>query len=644
MKLDIRNKKVLFSVSLILWVALSKLMNGKNNLTLGAAEKTPIQVKLGDWADAFDADRNSNPLFIYFCTPIRKFVDGFVKLIQSVISTPLPNSKIPLLGWLGVFALILFIVYLISNIRIVLFTGLALLACGSLGLWTATMNTLALTIASVVLSLLIGIPLGIWAGLSDRVLRIFTPIMDFAQIMPTFVYLTPLTLIFLIGPASATIATMIYAIPPAIRITAYGIRHVPVTSIEAAESMGSTKMQKLFKVQLPLAKHTIIVGINQTIMAAVSFVTIAALIDAPGLGKDIIRALQVLDVGKGFVAGVAIVLIAIMLDRATSAAGKREPAYLHPQAKWFAKPIFHRSLAAVLTVVAIILSRQQLWAAIFPKSLNYSAQIASSVNSMILWLKHNVYFLTDGFKNLITAVFLNPLQWLLEGTPWFITLAVFALFAFVIGGRRPGVIMLINFLLIAAIGLWQDSMITLAQTLIATLLTLVLGVALGVWAGRNSTVDRVLRPFLDAGQTLPAFVFLVPLLGLFGPTRFTAIIAAVVYAAPVVVKIVADGVKGIPTSITEAATSSGVTNWQMITKVQIPATRKSLVLAANQGLIYVLAMVVVGGLVGGGGLGYDVINGFAQLQLKGKGLAAGVAIVLMGIAIDRVTQSKAKHS
>lgn len=642
--LNLKNKKVLLSASLIIWIAISKLFHGKFTLELAAADKTAFQKQLGAWADSFDADRNSNPLFIYFLTPIRQFVDGFVKLIQSFISTPVAGSKIPILGWLGVFAVILLVVFLISNIRIVIFTAFALFSCGALGLWRPTMDTLALTLASVVLSLIIGIPLGIWAGLSDRALRIFTPIMDFAQIMPTFVYLTPLTLVFLIGPASATIATMIYAIPPAIRITSYGIRHVPVTAIEASDSMGTTKWQKLFKVQLPLAKQTIVVGINQTIMAAVSFVTIAALIDAPGLGKDIIRALQVLNVGKGFVAGTAIVLIAIMLDRATSAAAKDADRNLKPKSGLIRNPNFHKLVAVVLTVVAVILSRQQLWAAIFPTSLDVSAQVADFINSLVMWLKENVYFLTDGFKNLITMVFLNPLQWLLEGTPWFINLGIFVFLAFLIGGKRPGVIMLINFLLIAAIGLWQDSMVTLAQVFVASILTIGLGVALGVWVGRNSRVDRLLRPILDAGQTMPAFVFLVPLLGLFGPTRFTAIIAAVVYAAPVVVKIVADGIKGIPTSMIESAISSGVTNWQMIKKVQVPAIRRSLVLASNQGLIYVLAMVVVGGLVGGGALGYDVINGFAQLQLKGKGLAAGIAIVLMGIAIDRITQSKAKSA
>jgi glycine betaine/proline transport system permease protein len=174
---------------------------------------------------------------------------------------------------------------------------------------------------------------------------------------------------------------------------------------------------------------------------------------------------------------------------------------------------------------------------------------------------------------------------------------------------------------------------------VATLLVMVLGVVFGVWIGRNRHVDRIVRPVLDAGQTMPAFVYLVPFLALFAASRFTAIVAAVVFAAPVAIKIIADGVRGVPATTVEAATAAGSSTWQLITKVQLPMARRSLTLAANQGLIYVLSMVVVGGLVGAGALGYDVVAGFSQGELYGKGLAAGVAIVLLGIMLDRIARA-----
>jgi glycine betaine/proline transport system permease protein len=172
---------------------------------------------------------------------------------------------------------------------------------------------------------------------------------------------------------------------------------------------------------------------------------------------------------------------------------------------------------------------------------------------------------------------------------------------------------------------------------------MVLALVFGVWMARNRHVDLVVRPVLDAGQTIPPFVYLIPVLALFGPSRFTAITAAIVYAAPVAIKLVADGVHGVSPTTVEASRASGATTWQEITKVQLPMARGSLVLAANQGLLYVLAMVVIGGLVGAGALGYDVVLGFSRSEEWGRGAAAGITIVLLGIMIDRITRAAADY-
>jgi glycine betaine/proline transport system permease protein len=172
---------------------------------------------------------------------------------------------------------------------------------------------------------------------------------------------------------------------------------------------------------------------------------------------------------------------------------------------------------------------------------------------------------------------------------------------------------------------------------------MVLAVVFGVWMARSRVADVVLRPFLDAGQTIPPFVYLIPVLGLFGPTRFTAIFAGVVYAAPAAIKLVADGVKGVSATTIEASRSTGCTRWQEITKVQLPMARGSLVLAANQGLLYVLSMVVIGGLVGAQALGYDVVLGTSRSEEWGKGAAAGITIVLLGIMLDRIMRSAARN-
>ncbi|MFC6081145.1 ABC transporter permease subunit [Sphaerisporangium aureirubrum] len=629
------------AVWVLLWIA----FRGQATLPLGGAELTPLHQRIGAAAETIDNSRNSNPFFLYFVNYIRLFIDEFVTFVQALISRPSFGRPVPVIGWLGVTAIATAVALLWGNLRVALLTAAGFASFGLLGLWEESMDTLALTLSAVVLSLAIGIPLGIWAGLDRRVERLFAPVLDFMQTMPTFVYLAPLTLFFLIGPASATVATMIYAIPPAIRITAHAIRQVPKESVEAGLSLGSTPGQILRKVRLPLAGRTIVVGVNQTIMAALAMVTIAALIDAPGLGKTVLKALETLDVGTSFNAGLAIVIMAIVLDRATSAAGRR--AETARRARRDRGPWWRRiQVAAVLAVTAVLvyLSHVYVWAAEFPGTGDLGAQVRRAAGSASEWAQVNLYATTNGIKNLVTYGLLNPFEALLAGSPWWLVTAGVTAAALVVGGTRIAAVCAVCLVLLVALGLWQDSMVTLASTLVATVLVMALGVVAGVWMGRDDRADRVIRPVLDAGQTMPAFVYLVPILGLFGATRFTAILAAVVYAAPVAVKLVADGVRGVSASAVEAATAAGSSTWQLISKVQLPMARAAVALAASQGICYVLAMVVVGGLVGAGALGYDVVSGFAQLQLRGKGLAAGLAIVVLGTMLAAVTRAAARRA
>ena len=636
-----------YAVLLVLaaWVLLWTPLQGRDTLALDRSQLTPLHERLNALSGAIDASRNSNPFFLYVVNEIRLVIDLLVTLVQGLISQPSFGRPVPVIGWVGVLAIAVTVTYAVAGGRAAVLTTAGFLSFGALGLWQESMDTLALTLSAVVLSLLVGMPLGVWAGLSSRFARLVTPVLDFMQTMPTFVYLAPLTLFFLIGPASATIATMIYAVPPAIRITAYGVRSVSATTVEASTSLGSTRWQTLRKVQLPMARRTIVLGVNQTMMAALSMVTIAALIDAPGLGRSVLKALETLDVGTAFVAGLAIVVMAIVLDRTTTAASRRvELAYRSGAARHPRRRQVTLGVLGVATVVLTYLSYTYLWAAQFPTGLDLGASLRTAVDLASGWVQTNLYAWTNAVTNAISVGLLNPFQALLTHSPWWLVALVAVALAALLGGRGAAVVTAVCLVLLVAFGLWQDAMVTLAATLVATVLVMALGVTVGVWSGRSDRVDRVVRPFLDAGQTMPSFVYLVPFLGLFGATRFTAIVAAVMYAAPASIKLVSDGIRGVPATTVEAATAAGSGRWQLITKVQLPMARAALALAANQGLIYVLAMVVVGGLVGAGGLGYDVVAGFAQLQLQGKGLAAGVAIVLLGIMLDRITQAAARRS
>jgi glycine betaine/proline transport system permease protein len=329
-----------------------------------------------------------------------------------------------------------------------------------------------------------------------------------------------------------------------------------------------------------------------------------------------------------------------MLDRTTTAASERAEKVARGGG---GDPRVRRGLiigGGVATLVAVYLSRTYVSLAEFPE-YSIGDRVASAVSDGIDWFTDTFGGATEWIKDLITNEFLNRTQALLADSPWWLAFAAIAALAFVFGGVRALVSTIICLAGIWYFDLWHDAMITLNMTLVATILVMVLALVFGVWMARDRRVDLGIRPLLDAGQTIPPFVYLIPVLALFGPSRFTAIVAGIVYAAPAAIKLVADGVKGVSPTTIEAGRSTGQTTWQEITKVQLPMAKGSLVLATNQGLLYVLAMTVIGGLVGAGALGYDVVYGFARSEAWGKGLAAGITIVLLGVMLDRITRAAA---
>lgn len=231
------------------------------------------------------------------------------------------------LGFIPAIILIILVSLLawkVCNWRIAVFSLVGLFLIHNLGYWEDMLETLALVLTAVLISIVVGVPVGIWASQSEKVRRVVTPILDLMQTMPAFVYLLPAIFFFSIGVVPGVIASVIFAMPPTIRLTVLGIKQVPGDLIEASEAFGSTTKQKLLKVQLPLAMPTIMAGINQSIMLALSMVVIASMVGAPGLGTEVYRAVTQIKTGVGFEAGLAIVVIAILLDRITQNIGKKK--------------------------------------------------------------------------------------------------------------------------------------------------------------------------------------------------------------------------------------------------------------------------------------------------------------------------------
>ncbi|MHA6495007.1 ABC transporter permease [Pseudomonas borbori] len=284
----------------------------EKQLDLGSWVNDVVQHLLDNYSDGFDS--------------IGAVVNGFSEGIEWLLMLPPAWLLIAIFVGLGLWRI---------SYKFAIFTAVAFVLIVLTGFWEQTVVTLGLTFSATLISLLLGIPLGIWAARSERVATIIRPILDFMQTMPAFVYLIPAAMLFGLGRVPGIIATVIFAMPPAVRLTNLGIRQVNKEIIEAGQSFGCTGRQLLFKVQLPNAMPSIMAGVNQTIMMALSMVIIASMVGAGGLGNDVLASIQRLDIGLGFESGMAVVLLAIILDRITESFGTPQTAKRSSVFGWF---------------------------------------------------------------------------------------------------------------------------------------------------------------------------------------------------------------------------------------------------------------------------------------------------------------------
>jgi glycine betaine/proline transport system permease protein len=580
-------------------------------------------------------NQGSSWIYVYFLNQISHFLNWLVTSLIDLLNG---------MTWIGVVLALVGISVRWCGLRASLVVLGALASFGVMGLWTESMQTLALMVASVSVSLAIGIPLGIWAGRSNGFNKAITPVLDAMQIIPAFAYLMPVVILFSVGNPASVIVTVIYAVPPAVRITALGIRGVAANSVEAANSLGATRLQVLGKVQLPLARRTIMLGVNQTIMMALSMVVIASLIGGAGLGDVIISSLTYLDVGSATIGGAAIVFLAIALDRTTSAASERADLAVHHESPEARRRLRLLTLGGIVAVVLVTLIARTAGAGAFPNALSARGSLVSWINSAVGWAEspsHPIYPITSNFGDFIVTWGLEPLRSFMVGTPWWLMIAGAVLIALAVAGWRQAIEVGVLLTAIGVMGVWPDAMDTASQVIVATALTLLLGFAVGVWASESPRVERILRPILDAMQTLPQFVYLVPVVALFNVGRVPGVIASVLYAMPVVIRLVTAGLRDVSATAVEAASSFGASRMQLLMKVKIPLARPAIMLGINQGIVMVLAVVIVAGLVGGGALGYGVVVGL-QRNAFGDGVVASLAILCLGIVLDRITQTGAR--
>ena len=590
-----------------------------------------VATPLNDANNWVIAHQLTNPVFVHVLNPVK---DGINSAVEQLV------KGMARLTWLGLLTLVVAVAGYLAGWRKAVLAGVGFLVIGALGYWSENLDTLALILLSVVVALAIGIPVGILSARHPRLEQLLRPVLDAMQTVPAFSYLVIVVLLFSIGSTSAMIATVIFALPPAIRLTSLGIRQVPSDVVEAGLAFGVTKRQLLRKVQLPLAKPAIMVGVNQTIMMALGIVVIAATIGYPGLGAEVLEALQRLQVGRALAAGLAIVAVAIVLDRVTYGWSEAERTRRGTDtSRIFGFTISRRMLAillGVVVIVAIVVGRQVLRQQDFPDG--WVVSIAKPVDQAEESITNAIGTYTRSLSDGATRWGLVPLRDLLQDLPWWMVCLGAAVGAYAAARRVP--LAIASFVLIAAIGFmgqWDNAMDTLSQVIIGVIFSVAIGIPLGIWAARSDRVQRIMKPILDGMQTLPQFVYLVPVIALFHVGRIPGVIAALIYALPPCIRLTDLGIRQVPHDRVEAAVSFGATHNQLLRKVQLPLAKPSIMLGVNQTIMMVLSVVIIAGLVGGEGLGYQVINGLSHDF--GTGLVAGLCILLLAIVIDRITQA-----
>ena len=626
----------------------------------------------------------------WFFNPIGEFVSFGLRWVERSLIW---------LSWPVVILAVFLLASKVASPRIGLLSVVGLLFMGAVGLWEESMQTLSLMAVSVFVSAAIGILLGIFAARSDTFEATIRPILDGMQTMPVFVYLIPVVLLFGFGDMPSVIATIIYATPPTIRLTNLGIRHVAPDVLEVAKSFGSTPLQTLIKVQLPLAKPSIMMGINQTIMMALGVVVIAAMIGAGGLGRPVWSSVRRLEFGQALEGGLAIVFMAIIMDRISYALGKKENSISDGHGRDFisltsgmqrfqgARALEHTlsiirnifwlpqafgtSLASMLDFVTRALGNRvykdkvqpflrhnAYWLTSFTillillainhRVVNFGDfpewgqfSLRGSFDTVVDWININFSSVIDPARDSVFLYGIKPIRQFLIWLPWSVIVVATAILAHALAGWRIALYCTASLIFIGVVDMWDEAIITMSLVAISVLLSIFIGIPLGILMAHSNRFEAFMKPILDTMQTMPTFVYLIPSVVLLGVGSAAGVFCTVIYALPPSVRLTNLGIRQVDLEIIEAAQSYGSTSLQTLIKVQLPLAKPSIMMGINQTIMMAMAMLVVTAFIGAPGLGTIVLGSLAAVEI-GKGFEAGFSILLLTGMMDHITRGGAK--
>jgi glycine betaine/proline transport system permease protein len=552
-------------------------------------------------------------------------------------------TVVPPLSWLAVIAIVTLMGLYAGGRRLAVLVAVCFGFLVLFGQWQSAMVTLASILVAVPLGVAGGLLLGIAAWRWPAFERAMAPLLDLMQTIPVFAYLVPILFLFGFGPTAALVATLIYAMPPMIRVTTLALRSVAPEISELGKMIGCTRRQMTWRLMVPSARESLMVGVNQVIMLSLNMVIIASMIGAGGLGFDVLAALRRLDIGAGIEAGLAIVALAVALDRLSQAFADKaaEPQSFAPSSRGLfgCYPYLLTTLAIVVSTTLIGLIAPALQT--YPEILQISTGTFFSV--VVEWINVNFFDTLEALKNAVLLNILVPFKRLLGGLPWLGVTGLLAFAGYRLGGARLALICGGLSFVVAATGQWEKAMITVYLCGVSVAIAGLLGIPIGVFSAEREQVWRVVRVVIDTLQTLPAFVYLIPAVMLFRVGDFTAMIAVVAYAITPVIRYTVLGLQKVDPKLVEAGKAMGCSPWQLLTKIKLKLALPEIMLGVNQTIMLALSMLVITALVGTRDLGQEVYIALTKAD-TGRGLVAGLAVAFIAIIADRLISAGAART
>ncbi len=558
------------------------------------------------------------------------FMDGVGRRAEQIL---------PPFSWIAVTAAVIALGHYARDWLLAAIVGAAFLYLAVFGQWESAMVTLASVVIAVPIGVAGGLMLGITAYRHAKFDRVLKPILDLMQTIPIFAYLVPILFMFGFGPVSALVATVIYAMPPMVRITTMALHAVDPEIKDFGVMSGCTRRQMTWRILVPAAQRSLMVGVNQVIMLSLNMVIIASMIGAGGLGFDVLSSLRRLDIGGGFEAGIAIVILAVAIDRLSQAFATRSAVPIRA-GSWLKR---HPRSVIVVAVLVVAFGLGQF----IPAFQTYPEEAFLTTGRFwddgVKYLNINYYDMFETIKIFFLSNFLLPIKRFFLGIPWPWAILMITAIGWKFGGWKLAVMNLLMAGFIVSTGMWEKAMITVYLCGSSVVIASVIGIPLGVLAAVNARAGSVIGVLIDTLQTLPSFVYLIPVVMLFRIGDFTAMVAIVLYAIVPAVRYAAHGVRSVSPELIEAGVVSGCTKRQLLTRIRLPLALPEILLGLNQTIMLALSMLVITALVGTRDLGQEVYIALTKAD-TGRGLVAGFAIAFIAIIADRVLSASAKKA